>query len=438
MADEVLLSIPLKGYACYNLLYQEVAEISNLASQMNSVLSQDVLVLLRRVANLVIGDGVPLYLVGGLVRDLLLKVPSRDVDIVVVGDALTLARSLSDDIDGAAKIHRRFGTATVSCKNLSVDMVTARSEVYSRPGALPDIRPGSIDDDLKRRDFAINAMAIRLDYPHYGELIDPYGGRQDLTQRVVRVLHKRSFVDDATRILRALRYEQRLGFHLEWDTEALLRRDVPALSTISGNRICHELEIILREEQPEKVVERMNGLGVWRSIFTPLDAEDDKLSERFERARRVAGGAPSLSMYLSLLVYNLTESDVERFILFFRIQKMVAKVIRDAVRLKSMLGLLDGNVVLPSVIYRALCSYSPTAILAVDVAEGDSLLHRHLNLYLKRLRYVRTLLDGEALLGLGVNTGPLMGKILGELKDARLDGRVTSVQDEVALVKHWL
>lgn len=340
-------------------------------------------------------------------------------------------------LGGEVNIHHRFSTATLHRGDVSIDVITARSEVYSRPGALPTIRPGSIKDDLRRRDFTINAMAIRLDPPRYGELLDLHGGESDLRRRLIRVLHPRSFIDDATRILRALRYQQRLGFRLERDTEVLLSRDVSMLNTISGDRIRHELELILREERPEDILHRAGELGVLDNIFPSLRG-NGWLAERFERTRRIAAHRTMLPIYLSLLVYNLTEEDNEYLIEFLRIPRATAQVMRDTVHLKSNLESLEQPALSPSTIYGMLHGYSPTAVLAVDVAWDNPIIHQRLELYLTRLRYVRTSLDGKSLLEMGVPPGSMVGKILEALKEARLDGRVSSRQGEIDLVNQWL
>ena len=164
--------------------------------------------LLGQVQRLADEAGVPAYLVGGLVRDQLLGLPLKDLDISVVGDAVALAARLSDEVGGRLTVHRRFGTATVDAQDATIDLVTARRETYHRPGSLPDVQPGGITDDLARRDFTVNAMAVPLS-GNLGQLVDPHGGQDDLRARAIRVLHQRSFSDDPTRIVRAARYAGR-------------------------------------------------------------------------------------------------------------------------------------------------------------------------------------------------------------------------------------
>ncbi|GAI51444.1 unnamed protein product, partial [marine sediment metagenome] len=215
----------------------------NLSSQLEEYLPQQILKLVKDAGEKASKLGQELYLVGGAVRDLFLGRANFDLDLVVEGDAIKLAQELAKDGQAKLTVHPRFGTAKLSYTDFSLDLATARRETYSQPGALPTVQPGSLTDDLRRRDFSINAMALCLTPDRFGELVDLYHSKDDLDNGLIRILHPRSFIDDATRILRGLRYEQRLGFKLEPKTAELLRRDAAMLDTISGDRIRHELEL---------------------------------------------------------------------------------------------------------------------------------------------------------------------------------------------------
>ena len=197
-------------------------KITNLSSQIEKQLPAELVTFIQRAGKTAISRGQGLYLVGGVVRDLLLGQTNLDLDLVVEGNALELAQQLVEITQGKIITHPRFNTAKLHWDKWSVDLTTARSETYTKPGALPTVTPGSINNDLSRRDFTINAMAIELNPSHYGELIDLYGGREDLEHKLIRILHEKSFTDDATRIWRGLRYEQRLDFQLEPTTLKLL------------------------------------------------------------------------------------------------------------------------------------------------------------------------------------------------------------------------
>ncbi|MBA7602254.1 A-adding tRNA nucleotidyltransferase [subsurface metagenome] len=389
--------------------------------------------------------GQRLYLVGGAVRDLLLERPNLDFDLVVEGDALALARWLAkgEGIGGENEksgervtVHRKFGTAKFSRGSLNIDLVTARSETYAKPGALPTVQPGTIRDDLLRRDFSINAMAIDLSPGSFGRLLDPHSGRSDLEQgRIIRILHERSFIDDATRILRALRYEQRLGFKLEQNTERLLRKHKSMLDTISGDRVRHELELILKEDRPEQTLERAQALGVLQQLHPSLRG-NGWLAERFGEARRKAIADPAL--YLLLLIYHLSEEAIERFISRLKIVGELGRNMRQVPRLKGELPALTDHALPPSSIYRLLKHYPPGPIAACALASDSPIVRTHLELYINQLRYVKTFLDGEDLKRLGVKPGPRLGRVLETLREAKLDGQVSTRKDEEALTRQLL
>ena len=183
---------------------------TNIVDILEERLPPDLVGCIRKAGETAAERGEQLYLVGGAVRDMLLGRGTLDIDLVVEGNAISLAETLAGQLGGKVTAHSRFGTATLKRDNKSIDFVTARSEVYQKPGALPQVQPGSITDDLARRDFSINAMAVALHPERSGELIDLYGGIEDLKNKSIRVLHEKSFTDDATRIWRAVRYEQRL------------------------------------------------------------------------------------------------------------------------------------------------------------------------------------------------------------------------------------
>jgi tRNA nucleotidyltransferase (CCA-adding enzyme) len=212
-------------------------EKTNLARDIKEQLPADLIDFIREAGEEAQRQQQRLYLVGGTVRDLLLERNNNDLDMVVEGDAIRLAEEIAARRQAKAIVHRRFRTAKVRWSERSADLTTARAETYARPGALPSVKPGTISDDLSRRDFTVNAIAIELNPRRFGDIIDPHGGRHDLKNKLIRVLHDKSYIDDATRIWRAIRYEQRLDFRLELATEALLKQCIAWLGTISSDRV---------------------------------------------------------------------------------------------------------------------------------------------------------------------------------------------------------
>jgi len=382
-------------------------------------------------------QGQHLYLVGGVVRDLLLEQTNLDLDLVVEGDAINLAQQLANITRGKLRTHTRFKTAKLQWQKWSIDLTTARSETYDRPGALPRVKPGSLADDLFRRDFTINAMAIQLNPGRYGELIDLYQGRDDLERKFIRILHQKSFTDDATRIWRGLRYEQRLDFQLEPDTLKLLKRDIPMLDTISGDRIRHELELILKEKHPEKVLLRAEELKVLPKLHPSLKGNGG-LAGNFEQARQLsAPELPPVGLYLALLAYPLTSEQINQMISGLRLPKPLAQTLRDTSNLKTSLRSLASPKLSPSGIYSILHGYSPAAMTANSLASDSPVACQHIRLFLDKLRYVKPALTGNDLRRLGITQGPNIKEVLNLLHEARLDGKVTTKQEE-DMVKRWL
>ncbi len=300
---------------------------------------------------------------------------------------------------------------------------------------LSSVTPGSISHDLFRRDFTINAMAVELNPSRYGEVLDPYGGRRDLESGLIRVLHGKSFLDDATRIWRGIRYEQRLDFQLEPATLELLKRDVPMLDTISGDRIRHELELVLREEYPEKALRRADELGVLSRVHPSLKG-DGRLVEKFEQARQESAlGSPPAMLYLALLAYHLTSEEIEQLITYLRLPKTAAQALRDTISIKVQIGSLADPSLSPSRIYSLLQGYATSAITANLLATTSEVARKHIQLFLDKLRFIRPALNGEDLKRLGITSGQRIGKMLHQLHEARLDGKVTSKKDEEEMVR---
>jgi len=377
-----------------------------------------------------------LYLVGGVVRDMLLERDNFDLDLVVEGDAVSLAEEMARLKNGKITPHKRFGTAKISWDKRSVDLATARRETYARPGALPKVKPGSIDDDLFRRDFTINAMAIELNPDSFGKLLDLYGGVKDLEQKLVRVLHEKSFIDDATRIWRALRYEQRLGFNLEASTLALLKNNITMLDTISGDRIRHELELVLKEEYPENTLRRADELGVLKHLHPSLKA-DVQLAETLTIARESNPEHPA-ALYLALLTYRLDKDEIEQIIASLKLPKATARILRHTGDLKARIKELDVHGLAPGHIFSLLHGYDTVSLTANSLASESRNAIEHIDLYQNVLRHVRTATTGADLKKLGVPEGPKIREILGKLLEARLDGKVASAKEEEAMVRELL
>lgn len=420
---------------------------------IEKALPAPLLELVREAGRVAKEMGYNLYLVGGFVRDLLLGIPNLDIDLVVEGDAIALARRLAKEKGGRARSHARFGTAKWIIRDEgegnfgpyppALDFVTARTEFYKHPTALPEVERSSIKLDLHRRDFTINTLAIRLDPEHYGELLDFYGGQRDLEEGLIRVLHNLSFVEDPTRILRAVRLEQRLGFRIEERTEELIGSALELLDRVSGDRIRHELYFIFREEEPEKSLRRLAELGVLRQIHPAL-GWDDWLEGRF---RRLQESLPSSEwpdfgdravLYFALLACRLRGEEREALIVRLKVPRSEAEVLRQAGALWVACPHLAPDELPPSAIYRLLHGFSDQALFLSWLACDDERARERILLYLQKLRHIRPEIDGAYLKELGLPPGPIYARILSALRDARLDGQVSTLEEERALVEKLL
>ena len=386
---------------------------------------------LRRAVRLATRRGVALYLVGGGVRDLLLGAAHVDVDLVVEGDAVALAKGVAKELRARVVAHARFGTAAVLGERFRLDFARARTERYDRPGALPAVARAPLADDLARRDFTINAMALRLTAPRAGELLDLFGGREDLARRRVRVLHDGSFRDDATRILRALRYAGRLGFRIEPGTARLLRRDLPHLRPISGARLRHEIELIADEERARRIARAAHRLGVLRALHRALapDAAALRASDKLSRVTHRD------AVLFALLLSRATSRTADAAIARLALTGEQARAVRGLLALRRRARTLARAALRPSQAVRLLAAHSVDAIEPFALLEGRSLAGRRARRYLDDWRAVRPRLNGGDVVALGVPRGPQVGRALALLRDACLDGRVKSKKDEEALVR---
>ncbi|MFQ5813159.1 MAG: CBS domain-containing protein, partial [Anaerolineae bacterium] len=423
---------------------------AEIAQLIEDALPAPLLELIQQASQTAAQMGSSLYVVGGFVRDLLLGTPTLDLDLVVEGNAIALAKRLQKKVGGRVTSHARFGTAKLilDAKAFPIpylDFVTARTEFYEHPTALPQVERSSIKQDLHRRDFTINTLAICLDPDRYGELLDFYGGEQDLKRGLIRVLHSLSFVEDPTRMLRAARLEQRLGFRLEERTEELIGNALDLLDRTTGERIRHELHLILEEQMPEGALCRLDELGVLTQIHPTLKC-DDWLRERFGRLREsleAGSWKPAASdqqisiLYLALMTYRLSAPDLESLVKRLKISSEDATLSRQVNRLLfSTSELVKTH--RPSAIYRLLEHYSGPAIFVLWIATDSEPVRERLELHHRTLRFVEPEIDGEYLKALGLKPSPLFGRILSALRDARLDGKVSNLEEEEAFVEKLL
>lgn len=367
----------------------------------------------------------PVYLVGGGVRDLMLGEPVVDVDLAVEGDGPRTARELASRLDGDASPHERFGTASVRAGTLAFDIAATRSETYKEPGALPEVRSAGLAEDLGRRDFAINAMAAALQGDELGHLHDPHGGSTDLDARVVRVLHDRSFIDDPTRLLRAVRYEVRLDFKMDEPTEELAREAARrnAFATVSGPRIRDELLDLLAEHAAPRGVARLMELGLLDTLSGDLKG-DPELVASAKLGASETGADPAFTALAALAGPEPDAVWVESLALRADERDAVLRAARKAPQLAKTV-----RADMPDSAIHALlhCEHPETLALTLAYgAPGGPILR-----YLADLQGVQLEITGNDLVEAGVPESPAVGRALEETLRKKLDGELSGRDEEL-------
>ena len=398
---------------------------------------------LRVVAEEAATRQMPLYLVGGFVRDLLLHIPATDFDLVVEGDAIALAKALAAQSGGRMTAHVRFGTAQwfqPDSHGHALDFSSTRSETYKQPGALPTVKPGLLADDLARRDFTINTLALRIDGKHWGELHDELGGLADLESGLVRALHPQSFLDDPTRLFRAVRYEQRYGFQMAPETLTLIPPARQLVGSLSAERLRHELDLILEEERVVAMLSRLAELDLLQPVHPAL-AWNDTIRERFINGLRLAGesrnklippgeGKGFLAWHLWLLELSLTDIKSLENRLHFH-ANLLGSLLAASTLFTSLPSLTGLN---PSQCVTRLEGLPLTAVHAVFLSIPDGEARQNLINYLETWRHVKPKTNGHDLKKRGLVPGPRYQQILFRLRQAWLDGEVDSESEELKLL----
>lgn len=388
----------------------------------------------------------PTYLAGGFVRDLLLGRAPGDFDLVVEPAGIPspsaagprLARALSADFGGEVTVHAAFGTATwYDPMGSPVDCATTRTETYAEPAALPSVTlAASILDDLSRRDFSINAMAIRLDGEGFGEVLDPFHGTADLASRLVRVLHPVSFVDDPTRLFRAVRYAQRLDFDIAGDTLELIPSALLAVEALSGERLRHEFELMFREPRATDALARLETLGLLRAAHASLrwtmsESRRAAALADFPAARWRMDPTPATQAgFWALLLDAAPPDQCGRALDRLAVPRPLATAVTAALVLKVAAWPPDAR---PSEIVAQLDRLPEAAVVAAFAL--NEAVRPLLDRYLAEWRFVRPDLTGDDLQAMGLTPGPEFRRLLWQVRAARLDGEVVDRAGEVALVR---
>ncbi|MCM8780635.1 MAG: CCA tRNA nucleotidyltransferase [Candidatus Omnitrophica bacterium] len=418
---------------CLNRLPQQLKELIHLAS------------------NLASRKNMAVYLVGGFVRDLILGVKNFDLDIVVEGDGIKFAERLSDILKAKLICHHRFGTATVTLdNNFKVDIATARKEVYPKPATLPLVTPGSLKDDLFRRDFTINAMAISINKNNFGKLIDFYDGKKDLFERKIRILHNLSFIDDPLRMLRGIRFEKRYHFTIEPNTLRCLKEAAGKrmLLKVQPHRIRDELILILKEEHPLELLRRIQKLLTLEFIHPYLHISRDDYNLFKEIERQISWFKHTYPHFKQLdrwLIYFIGVVDDLALKTVKSICRKFAFSRSDTQRILSYKTIalrhirrLKNSRLEPYVLYNFFKPLSYEIILMIKARYRHKNIQKHIRSFLDNYSGMRLYINGDALLKLGIPPGPLYKKIFREVFKAKLSGLISSKKEELTLVKNLI
>lgn len=427
--------------------YRLAKPAANLSGLINSRLPQRIQGILMLLGQIAQQEGFMVYAVGGFVRDLLLGLPNFDLDVAVEDNAIKFAGKLAAAAGGKLTAYEEMGTATLTLADgFQIDFATARMEYYQFPAAMPEVEQTTIKHDLYRRDFTINTLAFALNTNRFGEFLDFFGGYADLQAGLVRVLYNLSFVEDPTRILRAIRFACRYGFRLEEDSRVLLDRAVAddMLAKTPAARLGKELRLMFLEQNVPALLRLAWELGVLPKLIPDLEWDRD-LEKQISAAASISHWQAEQSLVSqSWLLYPLLllnavsweagEEDLERLgLMGGKEQQLVRQVARELEGLGSALKVEDLSA---SAIYALLQPQPTLALLALLAANpGEAGLCSRVLLYLEKLAELEIAIDGQDLMLLGVEAGPRMGRILQAVHRAKLDGRVLTREDELALAE---
>lgn len=417
----------------------------------DKVLSSRIQKILLQISQIANREGINVYLVGGMIRDLMLKHPlEKDLDFVVVGDAIAFTYKVQKLMGGTVRHFEQFGTATVDLPDgLRLDFVTARKEIYTSPAALPRVESSNLKNDLYRRDFTINAMARSLSGENYGKLFDYFNGKGDLQNKVIRALYKLSFVDDPLRILRALRFEQRYNFTIEPDTLDSIKNAIErkVIEKVSRQRLNQELKLIFKEPSPYNILKRFDQLNLIESLYPRVNPDKSawqllySIEEilRWAMQRNWGNKIDSELLYLAGIIYNLEPADQSAIIRKLSLSKERTSIIFSACReIPGILIHLEKSGLSPGLIVSNLERLPVEAILFAFALTEKTTIRNHLKLYMNKLRHIRPATNGLDLKKMGLENGPRYREVIESLKNAVLDGDIHSLQEEQEYIKKYL
>ena len=426
------------------------AKTKNVVKFMKERLSDRILGVLEMIGKVAGEIGFGAYVIGGFVRDLFLYRENEDIDIVIEGDGIAFAKKYARMVGARIHSHEKFGTAVVIFPDgFKIDVASARMEYYQFPAALPTVEMSSIKLDLFRRDFTVNTLAIQLNPGKFGVLIDFFSAQKDIKEKVIRVLHNLSFVEDPTRAFRAIRFEQRFGFSIGKLTAGLIENAVKMefFDRLSGRRVFSELRQILQEENPTPAIIRLNDYNLLNTIHPSIQL-DDELITSLDAVKKVLSWYDLLFLedsYMKWVVYFLalvrscnritTENICLKLELAPRYQTLFC---RDRFRASGILKWFEHHQPISnSIIYRKLTGLKTELVLGMMAETGNKAIKRAISRYLTKLRYIEPSVSGKDLKSMGLKPGPIYREILQAVLDSKLNGGLLSDEDELRFARHY-
>ena len=427
------------------------AKTRNIVKFMKERLSKRLINILKTIGEVADEIGYRAYVVGGFVRDLFLYRANEDIDIVIEGDGIAFAKKYA--LIAKARIHsyKKFGTAVIIFPDgFKIDVASARMEYYKFPAALPTVEMSSIKLDLFRRDFTVNTLAIQLSPGRFGVLIDFFAAQKDIKEKTIRILHNLSFVEDPTRVFRAIRFEQRFGFSIGKLTSGLIENAVKMdfFKRLSGKRVFAELRQILEEENPTPAIIRLDVYNLL-SVLHPSITLDNDLTSLFNSVKKVLSWHDLLFLeesYMKWAVYflalirscnkKITNEICKHFELAPRYRRIFCI---DRFEADRCLFWLERNLpVQNSVLYHKLSVFKTELLLYLMAATKKEIVKRSISNYFTRFRYVHTLISGKDLKKMGIEPGPVFRKILVAVLEEKINGKLKTKSDELDFVRSFI
>ncbi|ADD02384.1 Polynucleotide adenylyltransferase region [Thermoanaerobacter mathranii subsp. mathranii str. A3] len=372
--------------------------------------------LIRLLKEISLKTKIKSYIVGGVVRDFLLGVKNLDIDVVVEGDGIEFAYILLSYLKGDIVVYEAFRTATLSYHNFSIDIISARKEYYECPAALPTIEFSNIYDDMARRDFTINALAYDV---MEGKILDYFNGLEDLKKGVIRVLHSKSFIDDPTRIFRAIRYATRYSFEIEEKTHNLMKESIENIRLLSADRIRNELLLVLKEDKAKEMIEKIISYGIDKVIFDEITLNTQNLDTVYTNIE--------VELYRFLvLFYYLKEEDINEIEKKLRINKIYFKALKDLFFLREQLNCQNKNI---RKIRETIDKTKEEVLRAIEVMEGEKA---------EKIIKGKLTVRGKDIKNLGLPPSPLYGELLDKVFEAKINGIITTGEEEIEFLKRLI